>query len=133
MSDHQAQYPVATMCRLLEVSTSGYYAWCKRPPSGRAREDDRLRSQIETIHTDSRGTYGAPRVHAELAEAGERISRRRVARLMKQAGLEGVSRRRRPLWSLRPCERSIASPASPRPWARLTCPPNNRASLRVRN
>ena len=54
-----------------------------------------MRAQIETIHVDSRGTYGAPRVHAELAEAGERISRRRVARLMKHAGLEGVSRRRR--------------------------------------
>ena len=95
MSLHQADYPIATMCRVLEISTSGYYAWCDRPPSHRARQDARLQAQIETIHADSRGTYGVPRVHAELAEAGVRISRRRVARLMKQAGLEGVSRRRR--------------------------------------
>ncbi len=95
MSGYQAQYPITTMCRVLEVSTSGYYAWCKRPLSRRAREDDRLRAQIESIHDESRGTYGTPRVHAELADNGVRISRRRVARLMKQAGLEGVSRRRR--------------------------------------
>jgi putative transposase len=83
------------MCRVLEISTSGYYAWRNRPPSRRAREDARLQEQIETIHRESRGTYGTPRVYAELAENGVRISRRRVARLMKQAGLEGVSRRRR--------------------------------------
>jgi len=95
VSEHQVYYPVATMCRVLEISTSGYYAWRQRPLSRRAREDARLRARIETIHTESRGTYGSPRVHAELAEAGVRISRRRVARLMKQARLEGVSRRRR--------------------------------------
>jgi len=95
VSEHQAHYPIATMCRVLEVSTSGYYAWRQRPPSPRAREDARLRTRIERIHADSRGTYGSPRVHAELAEDGVRISRRRVARLMKQARLEGVSRRRR--------------------------------------
>ena len=83
------------MCRVLEISTSGYYAWRQRPLSGRAREDARLRARIETIHAESRGTYGSPRVHAELTETGVRISRRRVARLMKQARLEGVSRRRR--------------------------------------
>jgi len=95
VSAHQAHYPVATMCRVLEISTSGYYAWRQRPPSRRAREDARLQEQIETIHQESRATYGTPRVYAELAENGVRISRRRVARLMKQAGLEGVSRRRR--------------------------------------
>ncbi len=95
MSAHQAQYPVATMCRVLEVSTSGYYAWRKRPPSPRARRDAQLRARIETIHAESRGTYGVPRVHAELTEEGERVGRKRVARLMRQAGLEGVSRRRR--------------------------------------
>ncbi len=95
MSAHRAHYPVATMCRVLEISTSGYYAWRQRSPSRRAREDARLQEQIETIHQESRGTYGTPRVYAELAENGVRTSRRRVARLMKQAGLEGVSRRRR--------------------------------------
>ena len=95
MSEYQAHYPVATMCRVLEISTSGYYAWRQRPTSSRVRQDARLRARIETIHAESRGTYGTPRVHAELAEDGVRISRRRVARLMKQARLEGVSRRRR--------------------------------------
>ena len=95
MSAYQGQYPVARMCRVLGVSTSGYYAWKKRPRSARALEDDRLRERIEQIHTDSRGTYGAPRIHAELAEDGERLGRKRVSRLMREAGLEGVSRRRR--------------------------------------
>ncbi len=95
MSAHQARYPVATMCRVLEVSTSGYYAWLGRFPSRRAREDVRLRERIEAIHARSRGTYGAPRVHAELAAEQIRVSRKRVARLMREAGLAGVSRRRR--------------------------------------
>ena len=86
---------MATMCRVLEVSTSGYYAWRKREPSRTAREDARLQARIEHIHADSRGTYGAPRVHAELAAMGQRVGRKRVARLMKRAGLQGVSRRRR--------------------------------------
>ncbi len=83
------------MCRVLEVSTSGYYAWRQRPSSMRARQDAQLREQIETIHRLSRATYGVPRVHAELAADGVRVGRKRVARLMSQAGLEGVSRRRR--------------------------------------
>ncbi len=60
MSAHQAHYPVATMCRVLEISTSGYYAWRQRPPSQRAREDARLQERIGTIHQESRGTYGTP-------------------------------------------------------------------------
>jgi transposase InsO family protein len=83
------------MCRVLEVSTSGYYAWLGRFPSRRAREDVRIRERIEAIHAWSRGTYGAPRIHAELAAEGIRVSRKRVARLMREAGLEGASRRRR--------------------------------------
>ena len=94
MSGRQAQYPVATTCRVLEVSTSGYYAWCKRPLSARRRRDAQLLERIAKIHAESRGTYGVPRIHAELTEEGERIGRKRVARLMRQAGLEGVSRRR---------------------------------------
>jgi putative transposase len=85
---------VATMCRVLEVSASGYYAWRVRPPSARAFEDGKLLERILAIHADSRGTYGAPRVQAELRAQGIRISRKRVARLMRQAGVHGVSRRR---------------------------------------
>jgi len=82
------------MCRVLEVSTSGYYAWRKRSPSSREQEDAILTQQITEIHERSRGTYGAPRVHAELRAQGTLIGRKRVARLMRAAGLAGVSRRR---------------------------------------
>ena len=94
MSANQARYPVATMCRLLKVSKSGGYAWGKRGLSVRARRNIRLTAQIEAIHRHSHGTYGAPRVHAQLRNAGAHLGRKRVARLMRQAGLRGVSRRR---------------------------------------
>jgi putative transposase len=88
--------PVAFMCRRLGVSTAGYYAWLKRPPSARAIADVHLANLIHHIHTGSRGTYGAPRIHAELAdEHGVRCGRKRVARLMRIAELRGVCRRRR--------------------------------------
>ena len=95
MKAHQEQYPITTMCRVLEVSTSGYYAWLKRPQSRRAQEDEALTQQIQQIHTRSKGTYGAPRIHAALARAGTHVGRKRVARLMRAAGLQGVSRRKR--------------------------------------
>jgi transposase InsO family protein len=94
VSDHQASYPIATMCQLLGVSSSGCYAWVKRPPSRRSETNDALLAEIRVAHEASRGTYGAPRVHAELAAKGVRVGRKRVARLMSQAGLAGVSRRR---------------------------------------
>jgi putative transposase len=87
-------YAVATMCRVLEVSTSGYYAWLKREPSKRAKKDAALTEKITQIHRWSDGTYGAPRIHDELTEQGVRIGRKRIARLMKGAGLQGVSRRK---------------------------------------
>ena len=82
------------MCRVLEVSSSGYYAWRKRQPSKRTQEDQQLRQKIRTIHERSRGTYGAPRIHAELADAGVHVGRKRVARLMRAENLRGVSRRK---------------------------------------
>ena len=87
MSDHQATYPIATMCRLLGVSSGGYYAWRKRRLSRRAKTDTALTAQIRAAHAASRGTYGTPRVHAELAAKGIRVGRKRVARLMSQAAL----------------------------------------------
>jgi putative transposase len=92
------------MCRVLEVSTSGYYAWRKRKPSRRARQDRMLTEKIRQIHDRSRGTYGALRVHAELQSEGTCIGKKRVARLMKAAGLKGVSRRRRPSTTVRRAE-----------------------------
>jgi len=85
------------MCRVLGVSPSGYYAWRTRPPSARAQADQRLLTRIRAIHAQSRGTYGAPRIHAELQALGARCARKRVARLMRQAGLHGAHRRRRRL------------------------------------
>ncbi len=84
------------MCRVLKVSPSGYYAWRNRPPSKQEQEDSVLTEKIRAIHARSRGTYGAPRIHAELQARGVRVSKKRVARLMKAAGLRGVSRRRAP-------------------------------------
>jgi putative transposase len=91
----KAGHSVVRMCRLLGVSPSGYYAWRKRPASARARADADLTATIRAIHTGSRGTYGAPRVHAELGDLHRvRCGRKRVARLMRADGLVGVCRRR---------------------------------------
>ena len=95
MSANQAIFSIRAMCRVLEVSASGYYAWRRRMMSVRAREDEQLQQRIRTIHLLSRQTYGAPRIHAELQEEGTRIGRKRVARLMKASDLQGVSRRKR--------------------------------------
>ena len=95
----ERQHPVALSCRVLGVSRSGYYAWRIRPPCARALADLALGAQIRAIHTASFGTYGSPRVHAELRDpAGPfraRCSRKRVARLMRRDGLVGCHRRRR--------------------------------------
>jgi putative transposase len=94
VSDHQAEYPIVTMCKLLGVSSSGYHAWVKRRPSRRAATDGALMAEIRAAHAASRGTYGVPRIHAELAAKGVRAGRKRVARLMTRADLAGVSRRK---------------------------------------
>jgi len=91
---NRANFAIATQCRVLDVSASGYYAWLLRPPSARRVIDEVLLERIRAIHEKSRGTYGAPRIHAELVDEGWRIGRKRVARLMREAGLEGVSRRK---------------------------------------
>jgi putative transposase len=87
-------HPTATMCRVLEVSPSGYYARRTRPPSARALANAELSARIAAIHQRSRATYGAPRIQVELKEQGIRVGRKRVARLLRAAGLAGVSRRR---------------------------------------
>jgi len=90
-----AHHPVALSCRVLGVSRAGYYAWQGRAPSAQARADEALTRVIHTIHRQNRGTYGSPRMHAELRATGRRCGRKRVARLMRQAGLTGCYRRRR--------------------------------------
>jgi putative transposase len=94
MRAHRAMHAITTMSRMLGVSSSGFHAWCTRPVSMRAQTDAVLLEQIRAIHTRSRGTYGVPRVHAELAAQGVHVGRKRVARLMAAAGLAGVSRRK---------------------------------------
>lgn len=94
MTANQAMFPIQTMCRAFGVSRSGYYAWRERPPSARSRSDDALTTRIRAVHKASRETYGAPRIHAELADQGTLVGRKRVERLMKAEGLAGVSRRR---------------------------------------
>jgi putative transposase len=92
----KAEHSIKTMCRVLEVSRSGFHAWAARAPSARAVADTRLTARIAEIHTDSRKTYGSPRVHAELRlEDGVRVGRKRVERLMRRAGLSGQVKRRR--------------------------------------
>jgi putative transposase len=92
----KANHSVTLLCRLLGVSRSGYYAWRARPASARTRSDRMLTEQIRTIHERSRGTYGAPRIHAELRDDGVRCSRKRVARVLRLAGLQGCHRRKGP-------------------------------------
>jgi putative transposase len=94
VSVHQAEFHVTTMCRVLGVTTSGYYAWRSREKSQRKQQDEILSASIVRIHHESRQTYGAPRIHAELQENGERVARKRVARLMRDLRMTGVSRRK---------------------------------------
>ena len=93
MRAHQAWFPILVLCRVLGVSPSGFYAWRSRAPSRHAERDGVLKARIRAIHESSRGTYGRPRVQAELKEDGERVGPKRVARLMREEGLEGASRR----------------------------------------
>ena len=96
MRENQALYPVSVMCRLLEVSAAGFYHWQDRPMSRHERSDVELTALIHQIHERSYdGTYGAPRIHMELREAYRIcVGRKRVARLMRRAGLKGVQKRK---------------------------------------
>ena len=96
MKENQATYPVSAMCRLLKVSTAGFYHWWDRPMSERERRDVELTALVQQIHESSfEGTYGAPRIHMELRLEHEvHVGRKRVARLMRRAGLKGVQKRR---------------------------------------
>ena len=94
MTVNQAEFSITAMCRVLEVSPSGYYAWRNREPSARKQHDAVLGERVKAIHADSDGTYGVPRIHAELKEEHVKVGAKRVARLMREHGLRGVCRRR---------------------------------------
>jgi hypothetical protein len=95
---HRARYPIVLLCRTLGVARSGYYAWVQRGASARQQADVVLTERIRILHTDSRQTFGSPRIHAALRQAGLRCSRKRVARLMRQTGIAGC-RLRLAWWS----------------------------------
>lgn len=90
----KADFPVAFACRVLGVSRSGYYQWLKEPTSNRCRSDERLATTIRDIHAEHKGRYGSPRIHQELRARGERVGRKRVARLMTNQGLRGRAPKR---------------------------------------
>ena len=119
----QAAYAVTLLCRVLRVARSASSAWARRGVSVRAQADADLAAQIAAAHARSRGTYGAPRVHAELRAGGVRGARKRVARLMRAAGVVGCHRRTR-------VRTTVADPAqapAPHPVARdSTAPAPNR-------
>ena len=94
MSEHQAEHRIRVMCRVLGVSASGYYAWEQREPSAREVANTKLLERIRTLHAKSRQTYGVPRMMVELTESGVVVGHNRVARLMREAGLVGASRRK---------------------------------------
>jgi putative transposase len=123
----RAQHPVSLLCSVLGVTRAGFYAWKRRGPSARERRDRELMRLIVEIHCGARATYGVPRIHAELDdEHGIRVGRKRVARLMRRAGIEGVSRRgKRPVTTIRSPEppaagdlvrRQFKAPAPDRLW-----------------
>jgi putative transposase len=123
----RAQHPVSLLCSVLGVTRAGFYAWKRRGPSARERRDRELMRLIVEIHCRARATYGVPRIHAELDdEHGIRVGRKRVARLMRRAGIEGVSRRgKRPVTTIRSPEppaagdlvrRQFKAPAPDRLW-----------------
>jgi putative transposase len=124
----KADHHLVTLCRVLAVSRGAYHAWRRGPATARAAADAGLTERIRAIHAASRGTYGAPRVQAELQAAEVRVGRKRVARLMRAAGLVGVHRRRRARPLPRPAHRlettapdlvrrQFQAPAPDRLWA----------------
>jgi putative transposase len=90
----EVAFPVSTMCRILGVTRSGFYAWRKRPKPARVRRDAQLAATVAAVHQRSRRTYGSPRVHRELKARGVRVGKKRVERLMRENGLQGRRKRR---------------------------------------
>lgn len=108
MIEHcRSDYPVGMMCRCLEVSTSGFYAWAKRTPGPRAQANARLLVRVREIHEDSKGVIGAPRMQEDLVDEGERVSLNRVARLMAHAGLKGWPQRTKRRFGGKPGSRPV--------------------------
>ena len=95
IEEHKQEFPIVVMCQVLGISESGFYAWRKRPTCRRQREDAQVTQEVRQVFVTHRGRYGSPRIHVELKDQGQRISRKRVARLMREAGISARRKRRR--------------------------------------
>lgn len=105
----RAHHTVTILCRCLQVTTSGFYAWRKRPESTHARDDRRLRIRVRASFEESRGRYGSPRVHRDLVEQQERVSRKRIVRLMQEEGLQARRRKRYKLTTISDHDQPVAA------------------------
>lgn len=105
---HKQQFPIVVMCNVLGISESGLYAWRKRPACQRKREDAQLTQEIRQVYATHRGRYGSPRIHRELQDQGQSTSRKRVARLMREAALTALRKRRRVLTTKRDATHPVA-------------------------
>lgn len=108
MEAEKANFPIRLMCRVFEVSRSGFYAWRRRPESQRRRDDRRLLLSIKAVHAQSKRRYGSPRVTRELNAQGESVGRHRVARLMREHGLRARRRRRHRVTTLSKHDHPVA-------------------------
>ena len=94
ISAHRETFKVGRMCKLLNVSRSGYHAWIKRPESRRSRENRALEAKIRVLHAASHGIYGAPMIHQDLTDEGIRCSKNRVGRIMRKAGIQSRTKKK---------------------------------------
>ena len=108
VEQHKQEFPIVVMCRVLDVSESGFYAWRKRPVCQRQREDAQLTEEIQQEFHAHQGRYGSPRLHAELRDRGRSVARKRVARLMREAGLYAKRKRRQALTTHRDPSHPVA-------------------------
>ena len=105
----KASYPLTKLCRWLGVTPSGFYAWRQRPASTHAREDRRLKVLVQASFAESKQRYGSPRIHADLIEQDEQVSRKRVIRLMQEDGLKARTRKRFTLTTMRDHDQPVAA------------------------
>jgi transposase InsO family protein len=118
IEEKKVAFPIEPMCRVLGVSSSGYYAWQQRPVSERAKADERLAVEVVAAHKRSRATYGSPRVHADLRARGVRVGRKRIERLMREQGIQARRKRR----FRRTTDSNHANPIAPNILARRFAP-----------